>query len=1198
MSKIDLESAPYLSMFDSKKNCTALKIKILQLVNLISRCMKNKIVSLLFSLIAGHHCQSQVVCNSTLLKNVTDFCSQNAEFTNAGKPSSTIGPGYCWSDKTTTQEVWYKFNSIGTDVAIIVSVDSIKGKGTAKKPCISLYTGDCTVATPLTEMACSDFGTKSITELYHGGLTPGVVYYIRIATTVANAGTFTLCVNNSTPTANPGADCDGAVKLCNKNQVSVPGLKGAGKNPNEPESNSCMYIDPKLGNSERNSCWYYWVCDQAGTLTFDLKPIIGTNDIDFNLYSIISGTDVCKNRKIERCSATAKIIGDGSTGLNMTETDVQEPVTLTLPDNSPSNAYVKYLDMVSGRTYALLINNANDKSGFTINFGGTGTFVGPVAKATADKVTICPGKSITYDGSKSMNYNALDWNFISGGTPVSASGPGPHVIQYNTPGEYVGILKATDTIGCNSVTSVNITVVQAIPLLVTSDSICGGAMATLKASPDIPGGTYTWNPLPDSGNGSATVTVKPTSQQTYTVTLEKDGCRSIGAGTVYVKSDVHINALTPQTICIGSKAVLTAEVSGGSGTYTYNWLPAGTGNTASVTISPATTQQYTLTVSDGGSCPAAPETVTITVNPPLDVLVTAPDTICAGSSTTLNASANGGDGGPYTFKWTPSNQTTPAVTVSPLISTTYTVTVNDDCGTPVASDSVTITVVQPVPLTVGSDSICYGSPTTLTASPNVPGATYTWNPLPDSGNGTFSVTVKPTAQQTYTVTCRKDGCESTATGTVFIKSTAHLLPLTPFTICIGSSATLSTSAIGGAGNYTYTWLPTGTGTTSIVTVSPITTQQYTVTASDGGACPIPPQTVTVTVRPPLQVLASLPDTICAGNGITVSATAKGGNQDYIYTWQPGGLIGQTVPVKPALTTTYTVTVTDKCGTPSASDIVTIIVIPPPVVKFNAINTSGCAAPLCVSFIDSSTTPSGKIEQWKWNFGKSDSGIAEGASDLQNPKHCYNNSGKYTITLMVINSSGCTSSGSKINMINVYPTPVANFSIPEFTSILTPDVPFFNTTIGGVTWNWDFGDAASGNKNTSTRMHPDHTYSAVGYYCTRLIATNSYNCIDTMIKCLTVEPNSSLYIPNAFTPNGDGRNDTFFAKGENIFDFEMRIFDRWGNLIFYSDDIDKHWDGRVKSDDLIAQQDVYVYDVTAKDIHQRKLHYLGTVTLVK
>jgi gliding motility-associated-like protein len=91
---------------------------------------------------------------------------------------------------------------------------------------------------------------------------------------------------------------------------------------------------------------------------------------------------------------------------------------------------------------------------------------------------------------------------------------------------------------------------------------------------------------------------------------------------------------------------------------------------------------------------------------------------------------------------------------------------------------------------------------------------------------------------------------------------------------------------------------------------------------------------------------------------------------------------------------------------------------------------------------------------------------------------------------------------------------------------------------------------------------------------------------------------TLYIPNVFSPNADGINDTFFAIGEYIKEFQMRIFDRWGNMIFFSDDIDHHWDGKVKSNGEIAQQDVYVYDVRAKDINNKTRKYIGTVTLIK
>jgi gliding motility-associated-like protein len=1156
--------------------------------------METRIFALIVLFILPLTLTSQVACDAPLLKNVVDYCSKNAEHSNAGTTSSGIGAGFCWSDKTSTQETWFRFNAIGTDIAITVSGDT--GKGTIVKPCISLYTGDCTATTPFSEVSCADFGKKNITELYHAGLTPGIMYYIRVASTIANAGTFTLCVNNTTPTANPGADCNGAVKLCNKNQVNVPGLHGGGNNPNEPEQNSCMYFDPKLGNSERNSCWYYWVCDKSGTLTFDLTPINPNNDLDFNLYSITKGTDVCKNRKIERCSATAKVVG--ATGLNMTETDVQEPITLSLPDPNPSNAYVKYLDMVSGTTYALLINNASDKSGFTINFGGTGTFVGPTANATADKISICPGKTITFDGSKSIHYNDLNWNFLSGGNPVTANGPGPHSIQYDTPGDYVAILKATDTIGCNSITSVNVTVVKPVPLLVTPDSICMGETAMLKASPDIPGATYTWQPIPASGNGTAVITDKPQTQQTYTVTCEKDGCRSMATGTVYFKSDVKINDIPSQTICIGGKATLKAEVTGGSGSYTFNWLPAGTGNTASVTVSPSATQQYTVSINDGNaSCPAPPQTVTVKVNPPLSVIASPPDTICSGSNASIAAYAVGGNGGPYKYTWQPTGDTIQSIQVHPSVTTVYTVTVNDLCGTPVAVDSTVIVVVQPVVLKVSSDSICLGETATLNATPNVTGATYSWKPAPDSGDGTSTITAKPTSQQTYTVTCSKDGCLSTATGLVFIKPTGIISPIPPVTICIGNSASLQAMVTGGSGSYLYSWLPAGTGNTASVAVSPVLTQQYTVNVTDGSDCPIAPRTVMVTVRPPLSVAASIPDTICSGSSIILHATAKGGDENYNYLWQPVNTNGSSITVKPAFTTTYTVTVSDKCGTPPASDTVTVTVVPAPVVNFGASNSTGCAAPLCVSFRDSSTTAIGKIRQWKWNFGVNSNGTPEGGSDIQHPKHCYKTSGKYTVTLTVTNSFGCTASASKANLVTVYPTPVADFSMPDVLSILSPEVTFQNTSIGGSKWDWNFGDSLSG-KNSSTLFNPEHLYSAIGTYCIRLIASNNYGCIDTTVKCLTVEPTSSIYIPNAFTPNADGKNDTFFAKGDNITEFHMLIYDRWGNLIFYSDDMNKQWDGCIKPGGEIAQQDVYIYVVTAKDIHNKSHRFIGTVTLVK
>jgi len=106
----------------------------------------------------------------------------------------------------------------------------------------------------------------------------------------------------------------------------------------------------------------------------------------------------------------------------------------------------------------------------------------------------------------------------------------------------------------------------------------------------------------------------------------------------------------------------------------------------------------------------------------------------------------------------------------------------------------------------------------------------------------------------------------------------------------------------------------------------------------------------------------------------------------------------------------------------------------------------------------------------------------------------------------------------------------------------------------------------------------------------------YSCVDSTYKTVTIEPEFLFYIPNAFTPNDDGINDYFSGKGIFIKEYEMMIFDRWGNLIFYTDDINKPWDGRANHGTEIAQRDVYVYTVKITDINRKKHSYKGTVTL--
>jgi gliding motility-associated-like protein len=135
----------------------------------------------------------------------------------------------------------------------------------------------------------------------------------------------------------------------------------------------------------------------------------------------------------------------------------------------------------------------------------------------------------------------------------------------------------------------------------------------------------------------------------------------------------------------------------------------------------------------------------------------------------------------------------------------------------------------------------------------------------------------------------------------------------------------------------------------------------------------------------------------------------------------------------------------------------------------------------------------------------------------------------------------------------------------------------------------------------TLQNPVYSYSDTGSYVVELIVANSFGCTDTAFKTVTVIPEYALYAPNAFTPNNhDGLNDLFMPKGVGIDpnNFEMLIFDRWGNMIFKTTDINKGWDGHANKGSAVAQEDTYVWKIVTKDTKGNDHQYLGHVTIVK
>ncbi len=272
----------------------------------------------------------------------------------------------------------------------------------------------------------------------------------------------------------------------------------------------------------------------------------------------------------------------------------------------------------------------------------------------------------------------------------------------------------------------------------------------------------------------------------------------------------------------------------------------------------------------------------------------------------------------------------------------------------------------------------------------------------------------------------------------------------------------------------------------------------------------------------------------------------------------------------------------------------IVVNPNPVINFTAIDTVGCE-PLCIDYQNLSSIAAGANTSFLWDFGD-----LSPAGNSPNPLHCYTNDSVYTpnhfnVALTVTSDSGCVSILSKNNYITVYPKPDAVFTVqPQTASITNPVVSFTNLSVGADYWNWNFSGA-----DTSSLYNPaPHTYADTGIYTITLITSTQFNCLDTAYQTVIIEPDFLFYIPNAFTPDGDGINDSFTGKGIFIKDFEMRIFDRWGNLIFFSNDIRKPWDGKANHGSEIAQRDVYIYSFKVTDFKSVKHIYKGVVTLVR
>jgi gliding motility-associated-like protein len=850
------------------------------------------------------------------------------------------------------------------------------------------------------------------------------------------------------------------------------------------------------------------------------------------------------------------------------------------------------------------------------------------------------GGTYTWTGPNSFNSNVQNPS-ISAATAVNA-------------GAYT--LTVT-TLGCSSVGSVTVAVTTPTAVANNAGPFCAGTTMSLTSTA---GSTFTWTGpggfLSSSQNPTqANVAVSATG--TYTVLV------SIGTCTASATTNVVVNALPTPTaqsnspLCVGQ----TINLIGAGGT-TYTWSGPGSynSNASSPAISNASTSNagnYILTVTDNNGCKNTAN-VNVVVNP-LPVIAVNNPTNCV--NTTINLTSNGG----ATYTWTgpnsyASNAQNPSITSAQLnMAGVYVVTVTDANGCVNTANANVSVLPLPIPNIAANSPICAGGTLNLQGSG---GASYAWsgpgytgpsqnptinnisaaaggvytllvssgtctasitytvvvNPLPvfnfsnsnvlcnaqSNGTSTVNVTVgtSPYNYQwsngqntqaatsliagTYTcIVTDGNNCTSMAS-TQITEPTAFSVTVNSFTTSACANTPINVSAIGagGTGPYAYNWVSGPSASLYSVNEALAGSYSYTVNATDAYNCPAT-NFVNLTFFPQPTVTATSA-TLCAGQ--STNLTASGATT---YTWQPGNVVGASYPYTG--NTSVNVSVIGSMNGCTNSTNANIVVNPNPNASIASTSNKSCA-PSCVTFTASSTS---SIVSYGWNVN----GV--GIAGSQNASYCFAEADTYSLGLTVIDQNGCTANAAPIN-ITVYPNPVADFNFAPLKPVVNVDqeVTFTDASHSAniTSWNWYFMNTA---QYTSVLQNPSFVYTEPGTYAVALVVKSDQGCMDTLVRELIVGEDFGIYVPNAFTPNGDGLNDIFQPKGFGVTKYELWIYDRWGELMFTTKTFEEGWNGskQKKADvsyPLTIEEGTYTWLINCTSVFGKSHELKGHVTLIK
>jgi gliding motility-associated-like protein len=702
----------------------------------------------------------------------------------------------------------------------------------------------------------------------------------------------------------------------------------------------------------------------------------------------------------------------------------------------------------------------------------------------------------------------------------------------------------------------------------------------------------------------------PTQTTMYYLQVQDSrGCLSeLDSALVEVLPNPIADAGPDQYICQAPSpgALLHGTIYGAPGPYTFYWIQS-TGLNDSTILNPFarpdTTTIYTLVAVSSNGCTSNPTTVdttsTVTVHVHPRPIADAGPTIHSCFGDTVMIQGLGYGAGPdYDFEWSPftglSDSSINNPHGSPPITTTYTLTVWSN-GCPSYGDTMTLWVhTLPTPSAGNIVEICLGDSgqfDAFGAGDSSAYYTYQWTPPLGLNDPTLeNPLASPDTTTTYFLEVTSSwGCKSPLDSVLLRVKPTPIAEAGPnLIICDGDSIVLpgsyhyATTDSAPPSQIYYSWTPALTlddSTLAQPLAFPGSSTVYQLQVFHN-TC-VTADSLLVTVVPGLgATAASDTSTICGGDSVRLTAIGGGGGASILWTPATGldDPTSFTPMAAPGDSITYTATLSE--GGCIEAIPVQLNVIPRPTAAFIGSDDQGCP-PHPVHFLNTSDAATAYV----WNFGD-----GTPVSNFPDPTHTFTTPGTYTVLLTALVQGACADTAAPMT-ITVGDTAVVDFmsdpAFPAQLSLPSAHFDFTNLTVNGLSYVWDFGDGTQ-----STLLNPDHSYASPGEYYVRLIARSGSDCPGSVVYGPYVVVLPDLYIPNVFSPNGDGINDLFRPDYTGDQPFSFGVYDRWGHPLYITQNKVAAWDGRTAMGDPVPEG-VFFYRVRVAD-----KDYVGELTLLR